>query len=53
MLVQPESVRAELKAGSLARIVWVAGAALLWLLVGQAEEGGEQGRVGLPNQRPD
>ena len=51
VLVQPESVRAE--AGSLARIVRVAGAALFWLLGGQAEEGGEQGRVGLPDQRPD
>ena len=27
--------------------------ALFWLLAGQAEEGGEQGRVGLPDQRPD
>ena len=27
--------------------------ALFWLLGGQAEEGGEQGRVGLPDQMPD
>jgi len=29
------------------------GVALIWRLDGQAEEGGEQGRVGLPDQRPD
>ena len=29
------------------------GVAICWLLGGQAEEGGEQGRVGLPDQRPD
>ena len=32
---------------------WGAGGALLWLLGGQAEEEGEQGRVGLPDQMPD
>ena len=34
-------------------VSWLAGVAMFWLLGGQAEEGGEQGRVGLPDQRPD
>jgi hypothetical protein len=44
--------RSEVEAGARGSW-WVAGAALFWLLVGHAEEGGEQGRVGLPDQRPD
>ena len=49
-MTHPERSESEL-AGS--RFVGAAGVALFWLLDGQAEEGGEQGRVGLPDQRPD
>jgi len=49
-MTHPE--RSESTTGGVA-VRGVAGVALFWLLDGQAEEGGEQGRVGLPGQRPD